>query len=128
MHKKITSAVDKLDFNDIRVRIFNEMIELSTPYSPTAWGKLIGMTMGVVNNIHGKTKQRPSFPYIINVSKVTKKPVEYFLWGEEGVSEKTGNEESYEKLWKAIDEINDKLNSIENAPGEPKKKTVQRLK
>lgn len=50
---------------------------------PGAWANRVGVSINIVSNVHGKTKQRPSLEYIIAVSKATEKPVDYFLWGDE---------------------------------------------
>ena len=82
MHKKIIATKKRFDFDEIRNRIFKEMLILTGDYSPTKWGEIVCMSMGSVNNIHSETKQNPSLRYIIEVAMATKKPIGYFMWGE----------------------------------------------
>lgn len=69
-----------LDFSGILQRIEKEM-EIQG-IKPAEWGGKIGIRQNIVTNIHGKTKQKPSLEYIIAVARATKKPVEYYLYGE----------------------------------------------
>jgi len=71
----------KLNYPDIIARIENE--REFQELKPGKWADKVGVTINVVSNIHGKTKQKPSLEYIIAVSRATQKPVEYFLYGED---------------------------------------------
>ena len=67
----------KLDFDAIRSRI-----ELDkNKHKRGSWAKNVGVSSGIVTNVHGKTKQNPSLEYIISVAKYTGKSIEYYLWG-----------------------------------------------
>jgi len=69
-----------LDFSEILNRIEKEMEIRGIKTS--GWGAKIGLSQNIVTNIHGKTKQKPSLEYIIAVARATRKPVEYYLYGE----------------------------------------------
>ena len=68
-----------LDYEQIRERIEKEKAGIK----PSVWAQRVGVAPNVVSNVHGKTRQNPSLEYIIYVAKATKRPVEYYLWGED---------------------------------------------
>lgn len=70
--------MNKIDYDSVRIRIEQEM----EPYKPSQWAEKVGVAKNVVSNIHGTTRQNPSFQYIISVSRATGKPVDYFLFGD----------------------------------------------
>lgn len=68
-----------LDYGKIRKRIDIDIGDTR----PKDWAKRTGVSINVVSNIHGKSgKHYPSLQYIIAVSRVTGKPVEWYLYGE----------------------------------------------
>lgn len=66
-----------LDFDAIRERIEED----KKPYKPGVWANMVGVSVNIVSNVHGKTNQNPSLEYIIAVSLATGKPVDYYLFG-----------------------------------------------
>ena len=102
----------QLNFDAIR-----ERIELEKKcFKPGAWAEMVGVSVNVVSNVHGKTKQNPSLEYIIAVAKVTGKSVDYFLWGTE--SEKPQKNESNNvtiiKHQELVSEFDDQETGIKN--------------
>lgn len=68
-----------IDFNEVLQRIEKEM----EGYSRTDWANKVGVKINVVSNIHGaNARQNPSLNYILSVSMATRKPMDYFLWGQ----------------------------------------------
>lgn len=68
-----------LNFNEIRKRIEID----NANYRSKDWAGLIGVSVSLVSNIHGKSKkQNPPLPYIIAVARAMKRPVEWYLYGE----------------------------------------------
>jgi transcriptional regulator with XRE-family HTH domain len=68
-----------INFNEVRARIEQEM----EGYTRTDWANKVGVKINVVSNIHGaNAKQNPSLNYILAVSVATRKPMDYFLWGQ----------------------------------------------
>ena len=109
-----------LKFDEIRERIE----EFKKDIKPGVWADKLGVSINVVSNIHGKTKQKPSLEYIIAVSQVTGKSVDYFLWGK-----KIGNNEINNKFKipkKGQDAINALL-EIENIDEQTFRRTVADL-
>lgn len=71
---------EKIDYSVVKLRIQNEMKGMGM----REWAERLGISPTAVSNVHGKKgRQRPSFNYMLRVSLITKKPVEYFLWGDE---------------------------------------------
>ena len=78
---------NNIDFKEVTRRIEKEM----EGYSPSAWAEKIGVKINVVSNVHGSSaRQKPSLNYIIAVSVATRKPVDYFLWGNNTFLERIG--------------------------------------
>jgi hypothetical protein len=77
-----------LNFNEIIDRIEKEMSIQGL--KPSQWAAKVGVKINLISNIHGKTRQIPSLEYIIAVARATKKPVEYYLYGENINNEKDG--------------------------------------
>jgi len=76
----------QIDIDAVRKRIERDM----EGYKASQWAQKLGVSRSVVSNIHGKKRknskkverQDPSLEYIITVSRVTNKPIEYYLYGE----------------------------------------------
>jgi transcriptional regulator with XRE-family HTH domain len=99
----------RLDFDKIRSRIDLER----ESYKPGAWAELIGVSLNVVSNIHGKTKQNPSLEYIVAVSKATGRSVDYYLFGHDQESPQPQKKE-YSKITKVIIEHQDIVKKFKN--------------
>jgi hypothetical protein len=66
-----------LNYDKIRGRIDID----KSLHKPAEWAKKVGVSKNIVTNIHGATKQKPSLEYIVAVSRVTGKPIEWYLYG-----------------------------------------------
>ncbi|SDU27429.1 hypothetical protein [Desulfobacula phenolica] len=91
----------KLDFDAIRLRIEHQ----KNRYKPGVWADMVGVSKNVVSNVHGRTKQKPSLEYIIAVSLITGKSVDYYLWGKE--SEKEISQPPSDNITKVVIEHQD---------------------
>jgi transcriptional regulator with XRE-family HTH domain len=109
-----------LKFDEIRERIE----EFKKDIKPGIWADKLGVSINVVSNIHGKTKQKPSLEYIIAVSQVTGKSVDYFLWGKKIGKNEINNKFKIPK--KGQDAINALL-EIENIDEQIFRRTVADL-
>ena len=68
-----------LNYDKIRERIEKE----KKKYKRGEWSKLLGISSATISNIHGKTRQKPSFEYVASAARLIGKPIEYFLYGPE---------------------------------------------
>jgi transcriptional regulator with XRE-family HTH domain len=109
-----------LNFDAIRERIE----EYKKDIRPGVWADRLGVSVNVVSNIHGKTRQKPSLEYIIAVSQITGKSVDYFLWGKEIGNDKVNN--NFKIPQKGQDAINALL-EIENIDEQTFRRTVADL-
>nr|WP_319495135.1 hypothetical protein [uncultured Desulfobacter sp.] len=109
-----------LNFDEIRARIE----EFKKDIKPGIWANKLGVSINVVSNIHGKTKQKPSLEYIIAVSQITGKSVDYFLWGEQIGNNEINN--NFKIPQKGQDAINALL-KIENIDEQTFRRTVADL-
>lgn len=69
----------QLDFDAIRRRIEED----KNHYKPGVWAKMVGVSVGVVSNVHGKAQQKPSLEYIIAAAQAMGRSVDYYLWGDQ---------------------------------------------
>jgi hypothetical protein len=73
-----------LNFAEIKKRIEADKAQ----YGVGEWAKLVGTSIATISNIHGKkAKINPSIEYIVAVSRVTRKPVEWYLYGKPSESQ-----------------------------------------
>ena len=62
-----------LNYNEIRNRIEIDIGKMGSK----GWADLIGVSINVVSNIHGKAgKHYPSLQYVVAVARVTGKPID----------------------------------------------------
>ena len=67
-----------LNYNEIRNRIEIDIGKMGSK----GWADLIGVSINVVSNIHGKAgKHYPSLQYVVAVARVTGKPIDWYLYG-----------------------------------------------
>ncbi len=74
----------KFRFDAIRERIEVD----KNLYKPGVWAEMVGVSVNVVSNIHGKSKRNPSLEYIVAVSLATGKSVDHYLWGKKEKEER----------------------------------------
>ncbi|WP_321495596.1 hypothetical protein [uncultured Desulfobacter sp.] len=103
-----------LDFDAIRERIEKD----KDRYKPGTWAEMVGVSLNVVSNIHGKSKRNPSLEYIVAVSLATGKSVDHYLWGdknkEEQLEQKNVKIDSTPLQQSIIDEDQDLIKEFKN--------------
>jgi hypothetical protein len=68
----------ELNYDEIRRRVEIDKAH----YSVGDWAKLIGCSSSSISNIHSKKcTVKPSLEYVVAVSRVTRKPAEWYLYG-----------------------------------------------
>jgi transcriptional regulator with XRE-family HTH domain len=84
-------------------------------YGVGEWAKSVGVSINTVSNIHGKSARiNPSIEYVVAIARFTRKPIEWYLYGEKSENEsKSMSEEEFMAKWpKEIQDACRKLKDI----------------